>query len=148
MSPAAGDGLFVYGSLLFPEVVRALLGRVPSGTPAGAPGWRVAALPERVYPGLVPSRGTASGLLITGLAPEEWDALIAFEGDLYDLRRLTLTDGRSAFAFVWDGSSPASSIDWMPEEFAEQVLSPYVEGCLAWRRGYEARQAAPPPAAW
>jgi hypothetical protein len=139
MPPTVGDdGLFVYGSLLFPEVLLALLGRLPSRMPATAPGWRVAALPGRPYPGLVPGPGSASGLFMTGLRDEEWDTLIAFEGDLYDLRRVTLAGDRSGWAFVWDGSSAVSSVDWVPEEFAERVLSSYVEGCLAWRRRYEA----------
>jgi hypothetical protein len=150
MPPTAGDdGLFVYGSLLFPEVLLALLERVPSRTPATAPGWRVAALPGRPYPGLVPGPGSASGLLITGLREEEWDALIAFEGDLYDLRRLTLAGGRAGWAFVLGDSSASSFLDWVPEEFADRVLPAYAEGCLNWRRRYEAAEparAAPRPA--
>jgi gamma-glutamylcyclotransferase (GGCT)/AIG2-like uncharacterized protein YtfP len=147
MSPTAGDdSLFVYGSLLFPEVLQALLDRVPSRTPAAAPSWRVAALPARDYPGLVPGPGSASGLLLAELTPEEWRTLIAFEGELYDLRRLTLSGGQSAQAFIWGGGSPASAQDWVPEDFAERILPSYVEGCLAWRRRYEASEAAPPPA--
>jgi hypothetical protein len=142
MPPTAGDDrLFVYGSLLFPEVLLALLGRVPSRTPAIAPGWRVAALPGRVYPGLVPGPGSASGLLMTGLSEEEWDTLTAFEGDLYDLRRITLAGDRPARVFVWSAASAASPLEWVPKEFAERVLPAYVEGCLAWRARYEAGQA-------
>jgi Gamma-glutamyl cyclotransferase, AIG2-like len=144
MPPPAGDeALFVYGSLLFPEVFLALLDRVPTRTPATAPGWRVAALPERVYPGLVPAPGPASGLLVSGLTAEEWRTLIAFEGDLYELRKLDLSGARSGCAFVWAGSTAASVLDWVPEEFAERVLPAYVEGCAAWRRRFEAAHAAP-----
>jgi hypothetical protein len=143
MSPPAGDeALFVYGSLLFPQVLQALLDRVPTTTSVGAPGWRVAALPERVYPGLVPGSGSAPGLLLTGLSEREWRTLIAFEGDLYELRQLALSGGRDGWAFVWAGSAPASRLDWVPEEFAERVLPAYVEGCAAWRRRYEATHAA------
>lgn len=47
------DRLFTYGTLLFPEVLTALLGRVANRPEADCSGWRVAALAERVYPGLV-----------------------------------------------------------------------------------------------
>ncbi|MBJ7599843.1 MAG: gamma-glutamylcyclotransferase [Candidatus Nephthysia bennettiae] len=139
MPPPAGDeALLVYGSLLFPQVLQALLDRVPPWEPARAPGWRVAALPKRVYPGLVPGSGSASGLLLTGLMEPEWRTLIAFEGDLYDLRQLAISGGRDSWPFVWAETTPASPLDWVPEEFAERVLPAYVEGCAAWRRRYEA----------
>jgi hypothetical protein len=143
MPPSTGDdALFVYGSLLFPEVQRALLDRAPSQIPATAPGWRAAALPEKVYPGLVVARDSATGLLLTGLTADDWRTLTAFEGDLYDLRRLTLAAGRLGWAFVWRGVTPASPQDWSPADFAARVLPSFVEGCLAWRRRYLQSQAA------
>src|SRR5215470_5909353 len=113
--PVDPQALFVYGSLLFPEVLRALLGRVPDRTAAAAAGWRVAALAGRRYPGLVPGDGQASGTLITGLAPDEWRILNAFEDDLYELRRLTLTDARHGWAYVWPDDRAALTEDWDAE---------------------------------
>src|SRR6266487_644351 len=89
---AGSEALFVYGSLLFPEVMRVLLGRIPAGLPASVAGWRVAALPGRVYPALVPGETVAKGQLISDLTPADWRLLDAFEDDVYELRRLTLTD--------------------------------------------------------
>ncbi|WP_445548822.1 gamma-glutamylcyclotransferase, partial [Frankia sp. CiP1_Cm_nod2] len=55
LRPGVGPSeLFVYGTLCFPEVARALLGRLPCSRPAAAAGWRAAALPGRAYPGPVP----------------------------------------------------------------------------------------------
>src|SRR5712671_5682844 len=84
------DALFVYGTLLFPEVLRALLDRLPNRVPASAPGWRVVALPGRVYPGLVRDTETATGLVLTDLGAHEWQILDTFEDELYDLRCLSL----------------------------------------------------------
>ena len=53
----APEALFVYGSLLIPEVLQALLGRVPDRT---AGGWRVAALAGRRYPGSRRMSGASS----------------------------------------------------------------------------------------
>jgi hypothetical protein len=79
---------------------------------------------------------------MAGPTAEEWRTLIAFEGDLYDLRQLALSGVRDGWAFVWAGGTPASPVDWVTEEFAERVLPAYVEGCTAWRRRYEAPHAA------
>ncbi|ONH29899.1 gamma-glutamylcyclotransferase family protein [Pseudofrankia asymbiotica] len=82
----AGLALFAYGTLMFGDIVEALLGRRPAFTAAAVAGWRAARLPGRVYPGLVPAAGRrASGLLLSGLSAAEWALLDAFEGDAYVL---------------------------------------------------------------
>lgn len=131
------EGLFVYGTLRFPDVLRALLGRVPDLTPATARGWRVAALLGRRYPGLVAEPdGRAAGLLVTGLTADEQRILDAFEGALYDLRRLPLDGGRHGWAYVWTADADVAAHAWDPEHFAEQDLSAYVGRCAGWRDGY------------
>src|SRR6266542_5749833 len=116
--PPEPAGLFVYGTLLFPEVLRALLGRIPDNTAATVAGWRAAALPGLPYPGLVPGPSSAVGRLLTGLTADEWRRLEVYEGDQYELRRLTLTDGRQSWAYVWIEEERVSPHDWRPEEFA------------------------------
>ncbi|WP_233510031.1 gamma-glutamylcyclotransferase family protein [Actinomadura craniellae] len=134
------DALFVYGTLQFPEVLHALIDRVPAHTPAQAPGWRVTALPERVYPGLVPGQQTAAGYLLTGLSPEEWRVLDAFEDPVYELRRLHLTDNRHGWAYVCNPEADTLDEDWSLEIFTAQHLPAYVDRCAAWRQRHEARQ--------
>lgn len=130
------EALFVYGSLLFPDVVRALLHRVPDRSPATAVGWRVVALPGRVYPTLVPSEGSASGLVMMDLSSREWHLLDAFEDDVYHLRELALLDGRRGWAYVCDDTSQTLWEDWDVEQFAARDLAAYVDSCLAWRQRY------------
>src|SRR5262249_32952449 len=122
--PVDPQALFVYGTLLFPEVLRALLGRVPNRTAAAAAGWRVAALAGRRSPALAPGDGRGRGTLITGLTPDEWRILNAFEDALYELRRLTLTDARHGWAYVWpDDRGEALTEDWDAERFATEHLA-------------------------
>jgi gamma-glutamylcyclotransferase (GGCT)/AIG2-like uncharacterized protein YtfP len=129
------DSLFVYGSLLFPEVLLAVLGRVPAGSQGTVEGWRVAALPGRTYPGLVPSDGrTAVGRVLAGLSRDEWQLLDAFEGDAYDLCRLTLADGRPSWAYVWVDELQVSPADWSAEHFAAQHLSAFASRVVDARR--------------
>ncbi|WP_116246120.1 gamma-glutamylcyclotransferase family protein [Nocardiopsis sp. FIRDI 009] len=125
--------LFVYGTLLFPEILNALLGRVPDSVPAAAPGWRVAALPGRPYPVLVPGPGTAPGRLLSGLSETERRIIDVYEDEWYDVRRLELADGRTGWAYVADAATEASPEDWDADAFAAEHLSSYVAGCSALR---------------
>lgn len=136
------EALFVYGSLQFPDVLLALIDRVPDHEPAAAEGWRVATLPERVYPALVSGQATARGFLLTGLTPEEWRLLDAFEGPIYELRRIDLTDGRHGWAYVYNTEAEVGADDWSPEEFETRHLPAYVKRCAAWRQRYENRSEA------
>jgi gamma-glutamylcyclotransferase (GGCT)/AIG2-like uncharacterized protein YtfP len=121
----APDTLFVYGSLQFPEVLFALLDRVPPHTPAQAPGWRATALPERVYPGLVPADSTATGYLLTEITAQERQVVDAFEDPVYDLRRLELADNRHGWTYVCNPEAEVLAVPWS-----------------AWRQRYEDRQAS------
>jgi gamma-glutamylcyclotransferase (GGCT)/AIG2-like uncharacterized protein YtfP len=124
----APDHLFAYGTLQFPEVLEALLGRIPVSTPASVPGWRAAALERRVYPGLVPANGTATGLLLTGLTRKEWRTLDDFEDDHYDLRRLRLADGQHGWAYVWPVAEVLAE-NWSAADFAARHLAVYTARC-------------------
>ena len=148
--------LFVYGTLLFAEVLRAVLGRVPAMEAATLPGWRAAALPGRVYPGLVPvapapapgsvtgsapapvgapagAGAGATGQVLSGLTAGEWAILDDFEGDEYVRRECTLGDGRTAWAYIWRAPHRVAGHDWDPARFAAVELPDYVDGCSEWR---------------
>ncbi|WP_307873697.1 MULTISPECIES: gamma-glutamylcyclotransferase family protein [unclassified Frankia] len=131
--------LFVYGSLLVPDVLRVLIDRDPTREHAQAHGWRVITLPERVYPALIPEpQATAAGHLLTGLTPTEWETLDAFEADIYTLDRLALTDGGHGWAYTCtDSPELADQATWSPDGFAREHLTAYVERCTAWRTRYE-----------
>jgi gamma-glutamylcyclotransferase (GGCT)/AIG2-like uncharacterized protein YtfP len=129
----ARDALFVYGTLQFGPVLDALLGRIPDADVAVARDRRVAALPGRLYPGLIPEPGRcAGGLVLSGLTPGEWAIIDAFEDPEYDLRPVELF-GRSApvSTYVWTGEVIRN--DWLPERFAADHLDRYVEQCTRWR---------------
>ncbi|WP_462185671.1 MULTISPECIES: gamma-glutamylcyclotransferase family protein [unclassified Frankia] len=133
--------LFVYGTLLFPEVVRALIGRVPQAGPATVTGWRAARLRDRLYPGLVPTaeadgpdRATA-GLVLLGLAPRERAILDAFEGEAYEARPLVLADGLPAMAYLWRDLAEAMPENWDARVFADRHLTDYALRCVTWRAG-------------
>jgi hypothetical protein len=129
--------LFAYGTLQFADVMTVLLGRVPPAEPAAAPGWRAAALAGRSYPGLVAAAGTATGVVMTGLGAHEMQIIDDFESGPYELRLLTLADGRSAWAYVWTDGAAVLPADWSSAEFAERTLATFVSRCRDWRLSYE-----------
>ncbi|MFJ2744400.1 gamma-glutamylcyclotransferase family protein [Streptomyces sp. NPDC087440] len=126
--PARPDTLFVYGTLRFPEVLRAVLGRVPAGAPALAPGWRAAALEHRAYPGLVASPGsTTRGVLLADLTVAEWRLLDAYEGAEYDLRRIALEGGTPyGWTYVWSGTAGVLPATWDAEAFHTHQLDTFL----------------------
>jgi hypothetical protein len=134
--PGLPADLFAYGTLRFPDVLEALLGRVPEHSPAIAPGWRVAALEGRVYPVLVPGDGGAGGILLSGLTAGEWRVIDAYEDDFYDLERLTLVDGRPGWAYLTRDPAAALSVDWSPGDFTTRHLGAFTGACREWRRTY------------
>jgi hypothetical protein len=129
-------GLFVYGTLLFPEVQRALLLRVPTRRPATAAGWRVAALEGRIYPGLVAADGSASGALLLDLTPSEWRVIDAFEDDEYELRPIVVDTATNARAYVPAPGLRPTAAGWDRQDFARTELAAYALRCAAWRDDY------------
>ncbi|MEV6555084.1 gamma-glutamylcyclotransferase family protein [Nocardia sp. NPDC051756] len=132
---AQGHSLFVYGTLRFPEVLKVLIDRVPNQVPAVAPGWRVAVLPDRLYPGLVPEpEAVANGILLTGLTAGEWGILDAFEDDEYDLRAIQLAASTNpVWTYIW--TAAVAQDDWYPDHFTATYLPDFVTQCADWRRG-------------
>ena len=135
------NSLFVYGTLVFDEVVSALLNRIPHQLEAKAPGWRIVRLPERVYPGLVPGHGEANGKLLTDLTDAEWSTLDAFEDPDYTLAAVRVmipleTDART---YIWKGEHVDQP--WSTVEFGRDELANYLDRCLGWRRRYDQRRA-------
>ncbi|MET9283992.1 gamma-glutamylcyclotransferase family protein [Nocardia beijingensis] len=126
--------LFVYGTLQFPEVLTALLGRVPSLERAELTGWRAAALPRRLYPGLVAAaQGCARGCVLSGLTASEWTILDAFEDEEYDLRQVRL-DGRNAPVWTYVWTVAADRADWERDRFAAEHLASFAARSARWRR--------------
>ena len=127
------DGLFAYGTLQFPEVLEALLDRVPEHRPAQAPGWRAARLRGLTYPGLTPGGGPANGVLMVGLVADEWRIFDAFEDAEYDLVRIDLADGVPALAYRYTRTDLIMAQDWSAEEFASRHLPVFSRQCRYWR---------------
>jgi hypothetical protein len=130
--------LFVYGSLIVPEVVLALLDRVPRSQDAALSGWAARCLPGVAYPGLVPDeRGVARGLILHDLTTGEAALIDAWETDVYEKRLVhpSLEGGSSiaADAYVLGGHrvDEADAKAWTVD-----VLSPELDDFCADTRSF------------
>jgi gamma-glutamylcyclotransferase (GGCT)/AIG2-like uncharacterized protein YtfP len=138
VSDAAADpppALFAYGSLTVPDVLRAVLGRVPEHRPARVTGWRAAALRGRTYPGLVAGDGVVAGVVLTDLTEDERATLDAFEGPAYALTPVELDDGAPAVAYAWLDAAEVLAEAWDVERFRRDDLPAFLEMCAAWSAG-------------
>jgi hypothetical protein len=118
-------------------VVTALIDRVPTYRATTARGWRVAQLPDRVYPGLVPSSDDeVAGRLYLDLTSPEWATLDAFEDPTYMLVNVDVASGEPALAYVWPHDHLQAV--WRLDRLVGGELDAYVDRCAAWRKRHEA----------
>ena len=111
--------LFAYGTLMWPEVLQAIIGRRIEGEPAVLKGYQRLRVKGAHYPVIVPSAEHAvEGKLYVGLSKRELGALDAFEGEEYD-RNTVRVGGMRAQAYVLspEWRHVASSEPWEPEQF-------------------------------
>jgi len=131
--PRGGSAVFCYGTLLFPEVLRAVAGVSIAGRTATVHGWARYRVHGEVFPGLIadpPSR--TRGLLLEGVDALSLASLDAFEGALYQRRELEveLDDGTHMPAQCWvmapGCEARLTREPWDPEAFAASELGAYL----------------------
>jgi hypothetical protein len=130
--------LFVYGTLQFPPVLEALLGRVPPLSPGTLDDHAVVGLVERTYPGLVTAPGDAArGWVCKDLGDAEWLVIDSWEDDDYELVTVSVTvRGREP---VCCGTyrlarSEAGEGSWSAARFATTELASFAAASAQWRR--------------
>lgn len=86
--------IFVYGTLSFPDIFSALLGRDVAGQTARISGYRRIRVKDKVYPGLVASaKSEINGVFHTDITPDELKLIDAFEDDFYKRIDALVTTG-------------------------------------------------------
>ncbi len=91
--------LFVYGSLLFEDVFRAVTGRGAAHEPAVLVGYARYRIRDATYPAIVPEPGESTeGVVYRALDHRAISALDRFEGDMYTRERVEV---RRADGTAW-----------------------------------------------
>ncbi len=127
--------LFVYGTLLFPEILHSLLGRLPGSSEAILPGYHRFSIHDgadvRPYPAVFPRHGAeVQGLLLSGLSPKEHTILDAYEDEDYVKTAVSVLqdDQRvEASVYVWRAGKRGQLRGvWDLEQFRVQHLDAYL----------------------
>jgi hypothetical protein len=133
--------LFAYGSLQFPTIHRAVLGRTAETARAQVSGWCPVRLTNRPFPALVPRRGAvADGILFLNLSVSERTQMDSFEGPFYDLVGIRTNEGVDAVTYVANDAAPllrldgddARLVEWSAEEFFNEDLADYESRLVSW----------------
>jgi gamma-glutamylcyclotransferase (GGCT)/AIG2-like uncharacterized protein YtfP len=135
MTEISGDGaaLFAYGTLMFPGVIKSVIGRVPESRSAVIEGYRRLEVAGELFPGLLEGENDrVEGIIYANISREEWERLTAFEDDFYELQEVTVDClGRrvSAFAYIVPPSrkSVLSESAWNPDSFRENLLAGFAD---------------------
>lgn len=133
--------LFCYGSLQFPTVIEAVVGRRFRGRRADLEGYAAFEVRRAEYPGILrrPGRSTP-GQVYFDLTTAELSILDRFEGRLYTRRRLTVRtrDGRRRDAWVYvvkpQRSKNLSAAVWDPREFKRHRFRRFMQRFVRDRR--------------
>lgn len=127
------SNVFVYGSLLSDDVIRALLSRVPPSSPAILPHHQRFSIKGRVYPAIIPVQDSqVSGRVLLGITPPELHILDEFEDVEYERKtvEVLLRDGLEKLqtdVYIWSNKNdPDLHGEWDFEQW--KVL--HMEGFL------------------
>lgn len=134
--------IFVYGTLSFPEILSALLGRKVMGRPAIISGYKRIRVKDKVYPGLIPSNGEVEGVFHGHLSKEEIALLDAFEDAFYERidAEVTLPNGEriTASTYIIPKGNLAFATDelWNRDAFAKRYGDMYLDMVRQYRENY------------
>lgn len=127
------SSLFVYGTLEFPDVLCAVIGRRLRYVTAYALEHRRALLRGRIYPGLTPCSGrVTSGRLYAGVEAPDLARLDDFEGSEYRRREIWVAVPREPVTRAWSyvipvaHASALSATPWDRDVFARDYRSDYI----------------------
>ncbi|KAG1681009.1 hypothetical protein FOA52_009969 [Chlamydomonas sp. UWO 241] len=127
---------FVYGTLMSPVVLQAVVRRVPPMQPASIHGFARYRVIDAAYPAIVPHPGgRVKGQLLSDLTEQEVALLDYYEDEDYERQTVTpiLQDGSQgppAYVYVWRPQhvDKLSTEAWDYEEFLTRDLPVYFEG--------------------
>lgn len=132
--------LFIYGSLLAPAVLRAVLRRLPVQQAAWLPDYRRAALRGPVFPGIVPVAGARTPGALIELSQRELHRLDAWEDDFFRRRRVQvcLPQGGAlnaqAYVLAPRYRHLVSARPWSAEDFGRRRAPACAQQARHWRR--------------
>jgi len=124
--------VFVYGTLLFPEVVKGLTGYSFQTIEATLNGYHRCTVKNSDYPAIVKKPGSqVDGKILLNLDNRSYEILRFFEGDEYQCISVDVQTANSKYTacvFIWMGANEMlEKADWNPELFKKNGLTDYLD---------------------
>ena len=141
--------VFAYGTLMHPDVMRMVTGSPRTCQRAVLAGYARYRVRGEFYPGLIPAQGAkTAGILYRGLVRTEVRRLDAFEGALYERRRvlIRLAGGEwldaQTYVVVPSCRHRLSDQPWSLDAFARRHVGQFMGRYSGFRRAARRRKAA------
>ena len=124
--------VFVYGTLLFPEILEGLTGRSFPMQKAELKDFKRRQVLQGDYPAIVEAKGeSVTGKLIVNIDARSLEMLRFYEGDDYDCQKLEISveeKSVQALVFVWKhDANMLTEPDWDAEFFKRNFLQDYLK---------------------
>jgi gamma-glutamylcyclotransferase (GGCT)/AIG2-like uncharacterized protein YtfP len=127
--------LFAYGTLMWPEVLEAVIGKHLDGVPAVLHGYVRLRVKGEHYPAVVPSGSrSVEGLLFKDLSDTDFEHLDRFEGEEYERTAVSL-NGIEVQVYVLSDASRdiADCVPWRPEDMKAHHLTAFCREYKGWQ---------------
>jgi len=122
--------LFVYGTLLFPEILEGLTGISPVTKPAKLQEYKRCCVKGCDYPAVLPEKNSVvEGKLVINVDHHFMDIITFFEGEDYQKTKVFIQAGNKeipATVFTWNGDFHRLEMkDWNKKQFEQYSLKYY-----------------------
>lgn len=131
--------LFVYGTLMIPEIFKKVTGREPDFQHGKLRNYRRISLQNRYYPGLIYEQDDSTeGFLVIINDEREWNILVQYEGSEYKLNEVEVemqnSSKEKAWVFTLNENYHCIAIDetWYLHKFIECNLQQYLDDVNFW----------------
>lgn len=129
--------LFVYGTLIHPDIYHLVTGTRKAGEQATAEGFEVLGVQGQSFPGMIEKPGfIASGILYRNLTEDELDRLDYYEDDFYVRKAIEITiqsqPGKNELAWAYlvpeSNHHVLSREQWDYSDFCKNHLNDFMNG--------------------
>lgn len=119
--------LFVYGTLLFPEIVKSLTGEKPEYYDGSVDDFKVVSLKNVPYPGLIKLPGDVAIGKVIEISEPSYKTISDWEDNEYTATEVTLKSGERAMTFVHNKPELWLKTPWVKKYFEKNYLELYIK---------------------
>lgn len=137
------NNVFVYGTLMLPQVVEALTGNLFTSKAAILNGYSRYVFKGKCYPGIVEDKtGCVEGVLYLNIDDRtlsifDWFEAILYERCLLEIQIKDETIQTFAYIVLQKHQQKLNNLPWSLEKFIEEYSEEYVQKCISYKKQWE-----------